>query len=248
MEKINLTEVSVVDHPAHMREGFAVIKSADTNRNRALFGALRKDTMPTKEEIAEVLKSLSADDLRAALTDEQVAALAPAPVEKADKEPTEDDILKALPDNVRGLIEKAQADIEKARAEAAEAKAEAEIEKAARLDEAAIQKSKDDYTNLAFAHETVAPALRKFAAADQEAHDAIVTMLKAVNAQADGAIFEEIGTSAPVTKADSPEAQLQALAKARAAEKDEPIHKALAEVLADPANQALVTKHFEQEN
>lgn len=250
MENINLSEVSLVDHPAHMVEGFAVIKSASPDTNRALLSALRKEEMPNEEKtLAEVLKDATAEQIREALTEEQLAEL--APVEKAAEtvEPTDDDIIKALPENVRALIEKA-AD----RAAAAEADRDAAIAKAAaeetqRLDEAAIQKSKDEYTNLAFAHDTVAPALRKFASTNPEEHDAIVTMLKAVNEQADGAIFDEFGTARGDDKVEkSAHDRINDIAKARAAAEGITESAAYLAVVNDPAHAALVTEHFKENN
>lgn len=249
MENINLSEVSLVDHPAHMVEGFAVIKSQSPETNRALFSALRKETMPEKT-LAEMLNEASADDIRKALTADKLLELVPvAEVEVVKAAPTDEEILKALPAEVRERIEKAEARASELEAQAAEA-----IEKAAkaeddRLNEAAITKSKEEYTNLAFAHETVAPALRKFADENPEAAAVIVEMMKAVNEQADGAIFTELGTSAPVEKGEkTANDKLVELAKARETKENVPFSKAYIDVVNDPANAELVTAHFKENN
>jgi hypothetical protein len=84
MTDINLSEVSLVDYPAHLISGFAVIKSANPNNDEALKSAFRKETMSDKD-IAEVLKGMSAEDVLKALTPEQLASVekavgkAPAP-------------------------------------------------------------------------------------------------------------------------------------------------------------------------
>ena len=236
-----------MDHPAHLVEGFAVIKSASRDQNRALFSALRKETMPneietaevTEVDVAEVLKGLSVDELRVALTEEQLAELA-TPVEK---DASEEDILKGLPENVLAEFKKRDAEIEKARAAADEARRDAEVAKAARADEQAITKSREEFTNLGFDHAVVAPALRKFAETDSDAAEAIQTMLKAVNAQADGAIFKEIGDDrTPDEKA--PYDVLKQLAEELSNAEGIAFSKAFEKVVADPANADKVHAHF----
>lgn len=242
MTDINLSEVSLVDWPAHMHNGFAIIKSADPDKDRALLGAFRKETMPDVN-LTEVLKGLSADDIRKALSDEQLEGLMPpeAIVTKAEAEP--EDILKGLPDAVREMIEKNNKDLTDALESIAKAEEQAEIEKAARLDGEAVAVSKAAYTNLGFEHEKVAPALRKFALADAEGAEVITEMLKAVNAQADGAIFKELGTTQGSLTNTSAE-QITALAKAKATETGISFSKAYETVVNDPANKSLVDAHF----
>lgn len=239
MTNIELGEISGVDYPAHMVNGFAIIKSESQSSNRALASALRKENMPEKT-VEEVLAGLSADELRKALAPEVLAELAPAPVEKA----AEEDILKGLSPEVRAEFEKRDAEIAKANEKIQKAEEAAEIAKAARLDGEAITKSKETYTNLGFEHEKVAPALRKFAGVDAEAATSIETMLKAVNAQADGAVFKELGTNTPSDTDASATDQLNDLAKARATKDGVPFHKAYAEVVKE--NPELVSAHFKE--
>lgn len=246
MEDINLDEVSLVDHPAHMVEGFAVIKAANPETNRALFSALRKETMPNEEKsLADVLKDATAEQIREALTEEQLNEL--APVAKAEvAEPTEEDIIKSLPESLRNLIEKANERAEAAEAEVRKAEEKAAKEEADRLDLEAVTKSKTEYTNLGFDHDKVAPALRKFASADPEAAEAIETMLAAVNKQADGAIFDELGTS-QVAKSDTEKTaadEIVEIAKARAAKENISYDAAFIATVTDPENAELVAKHF----
>lgn len=248
MTRIKLDEISLVDYPAHTVNGFAIVKSESNSDTDAILSALGNRTeMPTPQELlAKALADVSADDILKALegheaVEEITKALG------ASEESAEQDIYKGLPEQAVTLLKAREAEIAKMREEREEARAEAEIAKAARLDGEAIEKSKADYTNLAFNHEKVAPAIRKFAALDAEAAEEITTMLKAVNAQADGAIFDELGTSTkPVEKAiDGIESIAKAMVEAGTAAN---LPEAIAKAVADPANKSLVDAYFKAGN
>lgn len=268
MTDIELAEVSLVDYPAHLVSGFAVIKSADPTKDKALLSAFRKETMPVKD-ITEVLKGMSVEDVLKALTPEQVAELTKAKdagdgdaediadggadEDKEDENGkvvkaavaevlTPEDILKAVSPEVRAMIEKANADLATATAKIEKAEQDAEIAKAAQLDSEAVSFSKSAYINLGFDHGVVAPALRKFALTSPDAAEAITTLLKAVNTQT-GGIFKELGTSESTDSGMTPYARLESLAKSLVSE-SVPFSKAFATVASDPANAALVTAHF----
>lgn len=244
MTKIRLDEISLVDYPAHMVNGFPVIKSASTEHSDSIMDALgKRNTEMPVADLAKALAEASVDDIVKALAERTDII-----VKSADADADEqDEVMKSLSPEVRAIIEKRDAELSEFKKAAEEAEQKAEIAKAAQLDGEAIAKSKE-LTNLAFDHETVAPALRKFAEANPEAGEAIDTMLKAVNAQADGAIFKEIGTRAVVTKSE-PEAALETLAKAMVTEgKETNYHDAFAKAVADPANKELVDAHFKAGN
>jgi cytochrome c551/c552 len=244
MRDIKLNEISVVDHPAHMVEGFAVIKAAAGEDNtRALIDALRKETMP-KMTVEEILSELSADEIVKALGDkaQEVATLVLPEAEVTVVE----DVTKSLSDEQRAEFAKRDEKIAELEAEIEKSRREA-IEKGEKLaDEQAIAKSRAAYAHLSIEHETVAPALRKFALADEDSAKAITELLEKADKQV-GEVFKEIGTSA-VTDDESAYGRLSTLAKARAAEKGESFTDALLAVTNDPANAELVAKHYKEEN
>lgn len=258
MTDIRLNEVSLVDHPAHMVEGFAVIKSADDQSNRALFGALRKEKMPNENvSVTDVLKDMSVDDILKAFSDEQRLEFEKAfPNKKADDEDAKDGgadedeedangkkLRKSLSPEVRAIIEKAEGERTALLARIEKAETDAAIEKAARLDEQAIAKSRDTFTKLTFDHTVVAPALRKFAESNADAATAITDMLKAVEGQA-GDVFKELGTSAAGDGDETAEGRLNSLAKARATEKSIVFAKAYNEVVDE--NPDLVQAYYRE--
>lgn len=238
MTDIKLNEVSAVDYPAHMVHGFAVMKSTDPDKTEALLRALRKEEMPDLTP-DEVVKTLSAEDIIKALSDEQRAEFEkafgkkkPLPEDEADggadddNEDAEGNLKKSLAPEVRVLIEKTEKQNAELMERIQKSEETTQSEIAKRLDTEAINKSEKEYTNLGFDHAKVAPALRKFAAVDASGAEAITEMLKAVNAQADGAIFKTLGTDADGAGDVTPYGQLEALAKARSEEDGISIHKA----------------------
>jgi hypothetical protein len=245
MTSIKLDEVSLVDHPAHMVEGFAVIKAAENNNNEALFEALRKGKMPT-EKIEDVLNGLSVDEIVKALAedkrDELVKALAPEAVVEVDE-----DITKSAPEELRNEFAKRDQQIADLMAEVEKARGETATERDTRLDAEAITKSKTEFDGLAFEHEKVAPALRKFAAENADAATVITEMLKAVSAQAKTAgLFEEIGTGAGSSADDTAGSKLETMAKARAAQDGVAFHKAYQLVVDE--NPELVSDYYKENN
>lgn len=249
MTKIKLDEISAVTYPAHLVNGFAVIKSATDQDSSAILDALSKrNSDPMTTDLTKAVAEASIEDLQKALEErtdvaDVVKAFAPkVDPEKAAAKDEEDDITKGLDPKVAEIL-KAQADkIEEFRKAAEKSATDAAVEKSLRLDREAIEKAKADYTNLAYDHDTVDPLIRKFVDANPDAGEALETMLKAVNAQADGAIFKELGTKATPTDADP----LANIAKALVADgKATNYADAIAKAVADPANKALVSAHFE---
>lgn len=264
MTDIKLNEISLVDHPAHLVEGFAVIKSANDSSNRALFSALRKENMPTQvKDVADVLKELSAEDILKAVSDETREELAKAfpPAKKKtpaadaedaadggaddDEEDEDGKLKKSVAPEVRALIEKAESDKQALIARLEKAEQSAAIEKAARLDEQAIVKSQSELDSLAVDHNKVAPALRKFAEQDAEAAEAITSMLKSVNGQArEAGLFKEVGTGAAGDAEASAAGQIDTIAKALSTEKGIPFAKAYEEAVS--AHPELVNAYYKE--
>lgn len=198
MVDIEVVETSGVDHPAHLHEGWVVMKNAGAETVESLFGALNtkkevtpmaadQPTTPSKEEY----DALVAKAAKLEAENAELLAKAAAPADP------QEELLKSVPESVRVMLAKAAADADEARAEVAKAREDVAKEREARLDAAAIVESRSMFKALAFDHATVAPALRKFADADPDTAKAIAEVLKAAEGQLESAgIFQELGKSA----------------------------------------------------
>lgn len=234
MANLVIEETSGVDHPAHLHEGWLVMKSADTSEVQRVL-----DESLTEEEI---MPDLTQDEVTPAATDEQVEAPTTeateevADVEKAEMTMEEalkkiadlqaklveleskesedemeksatvaDEFLKSAPESVVKMIE----DFKK---QATEATEELRKEREAKADAEAIEKAKG-FANLNLDAEKVGPALRRLSTVDSDLAKSVEDILTSVNAQAESAnIFAEIGKSADFNSGDAI-GRLTALAK-----------------------------------
>lgn len=234
MANLVIEETSGVDHPAHLHEGWLVMKSADTSEVQRVL-----DESLTEEEI---MPDLTQDEVTPAATDEQVEAPATetteevVEVEKAEMTMEEalkkiaelqaklveletkesdsemeksatvaDDFLKSAPESVVKMIE----DFKK---QAETATEELRKEREAKADADAIEKAKG-FANLNLDAEKVGPALRRLSTVDSDLAKSVEDILASVNAQAESAnIFAEIGKSADFTTGDA-YGRLTAMAK-----------------------------------
>lgn len=205
---LDVTETSGVDHPAHLHEGWLVMKSAgkpgDTDE---------EENVP--DEPTEV------DDLRRSNEDlaKRVAELTKALEDATPKpEPTEEDLVKAAPPAVQQMLTKAreaEAELKKER-DAALQKAAAQEE--ARLDSEAIEKAAG-YKDLGLNPEDIGPQLRRLDSADPDLAKAVRGALDGAKARRDEVdLFKSIGSSATVPAAGSAYGEMMSLAKAMVAD------------------------------
>lgn len=225
MANLVIEETSGVDHPAHLHEGWLVMKSADESEVQRVL-----DESLTEEEI---MPENTQDEVTPAATDEQVEAPATeatevvAEVEKAEMTMEEamnkiaelqaklveleskesedemeksatvaDEFLKSAPESVVKMIE----DFKK---QATEATEELRKEREAKADAEAIEKAKG-FANLNLDAEKVGPALRRLSTVDADLAKSVEDILVSVNAQAESAnIFAEIGKSADFASGDA---------------------------------------------
>lgn len=226
MANLVIEETSGVDHPAHLHEGWLVMKSADASEVQRVL-----DESLTEEEI---MPENTQDEVTPAATDEQVEAPTTeateevAEVEKAqmtmeealtkiaelqaklvelegkesenemEKSATvaDEEFLKSAPESVVKMIE----DFKK---QAESATEELRKEREAKADAEAIEKAKG-FSNLNLDAEKVGPALRRLSTVDSELAKSVEDILSSVNAQAQSAnIFAEIGKSAESTSGDA---------------------------------------------
>lgn len=210
MVNLAIEETSGVDHPAHLHEGWLVMKSADESEiQRVLDETLTEEDSNMSEETTTTATDEQVE--KAEMTIEQamkkIAELESALAEKETSEPKDEmskseetseeaDFLKSAPESVVKMIE----DFKK---QAETATEELRKEREAKADAEAIEKAKG-YTNLNLEAEKIGPALRRLSAVDSELAKSVEDILTAVNAQAESSnIFAEIGKSADFTSGDA---------------------------------------------
>lgn len=200
----------------------------------------------TPGELAEVAKGFT-DEQRAAVAEalglvEKAKAkgkdgkFLPEDAKDGGKDDDEEDpfgnLKKSLAPEQVALVKSLEGQVTELRKAAESAQAQVAIEKAARLDAEAIQKSKSTFANLTIDHAVVAPALRKMREQDADTADAIEGVLKSVNAQA-SELFKEVGTTgAGAHIAGGAFNELQTIAKSF-------ISEGKADTMADGINKAL---------
>lgn len=209
MVDLDVNETSGVDHPAHLNEGWVVIKAAAPAPAPAAVDQTTEE-QPVTDTAPEIEKAAAAP--------EAPAASCPTCVAKAASEEPSIEVLKAaMPEPLRAYLET----VEKAATEAAEREAEAlakaAAEEDARLDGEAVAKAAA-FKDLGLEPEQFGPILRKFAAVSPEGAEAVEKALAAALNQGEtAALFEEVGKSAADADGSDAEAALDTLAKAAVA-------------------------------
>jgi len=190
MVALKVLETSGVDHPAHLEEGWIVMKSATKEAN------VSEEVLidPSLEEayierVVELEKALEAS--HAQIEELEKAKHTPGDMEdEADAmDPEEEDdeyMMKSLPQPVREMLEKAAN-------EATYAKEELRKEREARRDEEFVQKAAA-WQHLTVDAKDLGPALRRLTDIDANLASQVEKALSAANAQSESAaIFDEIG-------------------------------------------------------
>ena len=245
MVNLAIEETSGVDHPAHLHEGWLVMKSASESEvQRVLDKSLTKE-----DSTMEDVKTTEATEDKVEKTVEEELAMAQARIaeleaklaEKEEKpelevemamgqdsmEPKkeEEDYMKSAPTSVVKMI----TDLKK---QAEEATAELRKEREARADAQSVEKAKG-WANLNLNAEKVGPALRRLSETDSELAKSVEEILSSVNAQAESAsIFAEIGKSADFKSGNAYE-RMTTLAKSAV---EEGVAKSMAQAIADVAS------------
>lgn len=230
MVALKVLETSGVDHPAHLEEGWIVMKNSGTTTEATVSDAneiVSEEIDPTLEEayidrIVELEKSLAASEkLVADLSEETEKAkkkkmpdfiqdkmdeAAEDEEEEEDEEMTYKALVKSLPEPVRLMLKKA---------EDAEKKATEELrkEREARRDEEFVKKAAG-WSHITVDASEFGPALRRLTDIDANLAEQVEKAMDAVNAQAESAsIFTEIGRGGRPQENDA-YGKVQALAKA----------------------------------
>ena len=256
MVNLAIEETSGVDHPAHLHEGWLVMKSASESEvQRVLDKSLTKE-----DSTMEDMKTTEATEDKVEKTVEEELAMAQARIAEleaklAEKEmkPEEEVVMAMDEDSKKPEEETMKMDSEKEEEEEAYLKsaprsvvkmitdlkkqadaatAELRKERIARADAQAVEKAKG-WANLNINAEKVGPALRRLSETDKELAKSVEDILSSVNAQAESAsIFAEIGKSADFKSGNAYE-RMTTLAKSAV---DEGVAKSFAQALADVAS------------
>jgi hypothetical protein len=258
MTNLLIEETSGVDHPAHLHEGWLVVKASNTATVAEVEASLPEPMEASMSEATEqIVEQAKAEDEQdkgmgeeyeakqveeeLAMAEAKIAELEAriAELESAmDEEPEEDmepvEGMDEMEESVVALAKSAPVEIRKALADMAKAKAEAEAtlrkEREDRADAEAVVKARETFKHLNLDAEKVGPALRRLAAMDAELAKSVEDALVAADAQNESAdIFTEVGKGyAP--KGDAIE-RMNSLAKAAVVEgKATTIEQALAQV------------------
>lgn len=215
MVNLAIEETSGVDHPAHLHEGWLVVKAADPTDVEAALAALATPT-PTEEEPMTDDKTVEdcTAELEAALAKAEARIAELEAATPAVEEPvSEDDMLKSAPEAVVKMVESLRAREAEAVAKAAAAEEALLKQREEAADAEAVEKAKA-WSNLSIDPAVVGPALRRLFGTDEMLAKAVEDALTAANAQAEsGAIFAEIGKAAPVSEGGDAYSRLQTLAK-----------------------------------
>jgi len=242
MVNLAIEETSGVDHPAHLHEGWLVMKSAEESEvQRVLDESLTEEdstmedtsTTATEEQVVNPTEELTIAKARISELEEALAkASADAEMseeekkkKKMEEESSEEmDYMKSAPESVVKMIENF-------RKQAEEATAELQKERDAHADAEAVEKAKG-WANLNLDAEKVGPALRRLSSVDADLAKSVEELLASVNAQAESAsIFAEIGKSADFKSGNAYE-RMTTLAKSAV---EEGVAKSFEQALADVA-------------
>ena len=239
MVNLAIEETSGVDHPAHLHEGWLVMKSADESEVQRVLdetlteedSTMEETTTATEEQVEKsVEEQLTVAQTRIAELEKALADMSDEDKKKKKKgeEMEEDesmDYMKSAPEPVVKMIETL-------RKEADEAKAELQKERDARADAEAVEKAKG-WSHLNLDAEKVGPALRRLTSIDSDLAKAVEEVLSSLNAQAESAnIFAEIGKSADFKTGDA-YGRMTAMAKSAV---EEGTAKSFAEAMANVAS------------
>lgn len=241
MVNLSIEETSGVDHPAHLHEGWLVMKAASGESVEQVLAEnepeVPGDVTSTEEDAVETTEIEKADkpsyeDLAAAL---EKANARIAEMEKemgAGKAPKDDeeDMMKSAPESVRKAFESMQKAVADAQAQVEATEASLRKERGERADAEAVVKARESYANLGLDPEMVGPALRRLADSDSDLAKSVEDILTAANAKVESAdIFSEIGKSA--RPAGTAYEKAEAMAKAAVADgKSATFEQALSDV------------------
>jgi hypothetical protein len=264
MTDLIIEETSGVDHPAHLHEGWLVVKASGTS---SVADVMRDLPLPLGEgmsedatEVTEPVLNEAPEGEGEAKQEEEQDALAVAEariveleariaeLEAAQDMDDTEEMEEAAEDDVVALAKSAPEPIRKAMEELAKAKAAAENalakEREDRADADAIVKARATFKHLNLEAEKVGPALRRLSLIDADLAKSVEDALISADAQNESAdIFTEVGKGY-VPSGDAIN-KMTSLAKAAVAEgKAATVEQAMAQVAID--NPALYNDYLSE--
>lgn len=196
MVALKVLETSGVDHPAHLEEGWIVMKNAtkEATVSEEQIGMDENLEEAYIERVVELEKALSASQAQVEELEkaskkkmDQMAGDEETAADAADPEEEDDSyMMKSLPQPVREMLEKAAN-------ETAMVREELKKERDSRRDEEFVAKA-SGWSHLTIDAKEVGPSLRKLSDIDPSLASQVEKALEGANAQAESAaIFGEIG-------------------------------------------------------
>lgn len=223
--RLSIKETSGVDRPAHLHDGWAVMKSASQSDVTAVLDELRPEAF-ANGHTAEVDKStevafpVEADAFAVIQTPQEETMseqmLKAAEVVVIPEVASEEEIIKAMPAIIKKMLDESKANAESALFKAAASERALIAEREARADEAAVIKAAE-WSNLVSDPTILGPALRRLAETDTILANEVVKALDSANSLLESnVVFKEVGSSeAPA--ADDAYSKMENLAKAAVA-------------------------------
>ena len=242
MVGLNIEETSGVDHPAHLQEGWLVIKSENSGVDDLLSdlqanqepdaSLLTEETMPQDEKVElaahtpedkkekmsygdmeEKLKQMTEElEKTKAELEKTTGKMKKKDEDEVEKEDSVDSLIKSAPEPLRKMLASLEQEKTDALAKAAETEEVLKSERTTRANAEAIAKAKA-WNFLSLDAEKIGPALRQLAEVDADLAKSVEEAFASVNAQAESAnIFAEIGKSSNPTSGNAYE-QLTSMAK-----------------------------------
>lgn len=233
-----IEETSGVDHPAHLHEGWLVVKASPDSTKETNMGDTDKGMMGYGDDEEKMQDEKKMDGYgdgdamgRMEVMGARLAELESRLAELEGKATTDDAMAEeqamedmeeaAKADDLVALAKSAPPALRKALAGLAKAKADAEValvkERDLRLDEQAVTKARAAFSHLTLDPTRVGPALRRLALIDEELAKSVEEALTSADAQNESAdIFREVGANATGATGDA-YSRMTALAKAAVA-------------------------------
>ena len=216
MVALKVLETSGVDHPAHLEEGWIVMKNAtkEATVSEEQIGMDENLEEAYIERVVELEKALSASQAQVEELEkaskkkmDQMAGDEETAADAADPEEEDDSyMMKSLPQPVREMLEKAAN-------ETAMVREELKKERDSRRDEEFVAKA-SGWSHLTIDAKEVGPSLRKLSDIDPSLASQVEKALEGANAQAESAaIFGEIGRGSRPDDGNA-YARVEAMAKA----------------------------------
>lgn len=225
MTNLSIEETSGVDHPAHLREGWLVMKSESTDTTSSVLERIVKENKVPAHPDKDEEKTLTAKEMQEELDkayariDELEKDLSKysKDVHAEEDDEMDEEFMKAAPATVVRAFEKARKQANEAMAKAAEAEAALKAERDEKATAAAIAKA-SEWGHLSIDAEEFGRMLHRLNMSDPDMAKSVETVLDSINAQAESAnIFAEIGKSASAPVEGNAIDRLSALAKSAVA-------------------------------